>query len=269
MANFILGPISTFDHHVQDWATFKSKFDQWLIANGVEEQTDKTGAKRRAILLSALSDSTYQLANNLVLPKDLVTAPFEDIVKVLDVHFTPKRCGFAERHYFYSAAQQAGESHAQWAARLRGLAAHCNFKELEEALRDKFVMGLQSGPEREKLFAMEISELTLAKAVDVAESVRCARAAAASTAPGARGSSSGDSVFKMQQREPRGAAGPGKEQCTVCGRRSHKASECRFASFKCTKCKAKGHLRRMCKYVNFVGTEETCEGDDDDDVLTG
>ncbi|XP_048478553.1 uncharacterized protein LOC125488882 [Plutella xylostella] len=115
---------------------------------------------------------------------------------------------------------------------------------------------------------MEISELTLAKAVDVAESVRCARAAAASTAPGARGSS-GDSVFKMQQREPRGAAGPGKEQCTVCGRRSHKASECRFASFKCTKCKAKGHLRRMCKYVNFVGTEETCEGDDDDDVLTG
>lgn len=264
MANSIIGPISSFDHNVQDWGTFRSRLQQWFIANGIDETTDKGGVKRRAILLSALNDSTYRLASNLVLPKTLDAVEFQEVLKILNVHFTPKRCGFAERHHFYSALQQSGESHAQYAARLRGLAEHCSFKDLEEALRDKFVMGLQIGPEREKLFSMDIAELTLTKAVELAESVRCARTAAISTAPGNSGlAAAAAAVYKVEQRAPRNAAAavPDAVKCLVCGRRSHKASECRFARYKCTKCNTKGHLRRMCKKVNYV-TGEVSEGDD-------
>lgn len=41
---------------------------------------DATGTKRRAILLSALAGSTYRLAADLALPKELQEVPYEDIL---------------------------------------------------------------------------------------------------------------------------------------------------------------------------------------------
>ncbi|XP_048477726.1 uncharacterized protein LOC125488649 [Plutella xylostella] len=257
------GAISNFDHHSQDWTTFKTRLQQWFIANGLDDDTDKAGVKRRAILISTLNDDSFQLASNLVLPKKLEDVAYKDIVQVLDQHFTQKRCGFAERLHFYAAVQQASESHAQWAARLRGLAAHCSFKHLEEALLDKFVMGMTAGAEREKLFSMDIGELTLAKAVELASSVRTARAAAACAAPAAATTS--DPLFKIDKGSDLRNSGNQSERCSVCGRKSHSANTCRFSKFKCTKCNQKGHLRRMCKTVKYVGAEELAEGDD---VLT-
>ncbi|KAJ0172128.1 hypothetical protein K1T71_012101 [Dendrolimus kikuchii] len=173
------GIISTFDHTVQSWNTFKCRLTQWFIANDINVKTDAEGSKRRAILLSALSDGSYKLAADLAVPQDLQEVAYDTILKLLDDHFTPKRYGFTERYNFYAAVQQPGETHTQWAARLRGLAAHCNFGNVEEALRDKFVMGIMAGPEREKLFSQDIKELTLSKAIDLAENVRSARTAAA------------------------------------------------------------------------------------------
>lgn len=250
----LIGAISVFNHDVQEWSVFKSKLQQWFIANDITSETDKLGVKRRAVLLSALSDTTFQLASNLVLPSTPDKLGYEVIVNALDVHFTPKRSGFTERYNFYSATQHAGESHSQWAARLRGLAAHCQFKNLEEALLDKFIMGLQYGPEKEKLFGMQISTLSLAQAVDAAESVRCARAGLASAAPATIGEAA---VFKIEKDHQLN-----KVKCAVCGRKSHKTSECRFAKYKCTKCNTKGHLRRMCKGVNFINSTEEGECDD-------
>ncbi|CAG9104794.1 unnamed protein product [Plutella xylostella] len=244
----------------QDWTTFKTRLQQWFIANGLDDDTDKAGVKRRAILISTLNDDSFQLASNLVLPKKLEDVAYKDIVQVLDQHFTQKRCGFAERLHFYAAVQQASESHAQWAARLRGLAAHCSFKHLEEALLDKFVMGMTAGAEREKLFSMDIGELTLAKAVELASSVRTARAAAACAAPAAATTS--DPLFKIDKGSDLRNSGNQSERCSVCGRKSHSANTCRFSKFKCTKCNQKGHLRRMCKTVKYVGAEELAEGDD-------
>ncbi|XP_063622378.1 uncharacterized protein LOC134794496 [Cydia splendana] len=165
-ATSTFGLLSSFDHTTQSWETYKGRIAQWFIANDIDDTKDAGGQKRRAILLSALSDGTYKLAADLALPKELQTVPYEDIVKLLDGHFTPKRCGFGERYKFYAATQQSGETFPQWAARLRGLSAHCGFKNVEESLRDKFVMGMLSGPEKEKLFARDLTVLTLAKAVE-------------------------------------------------------------------------------------------------------
>lgn len=144
--------------------------------------------------------------------------------------------------------------------RLRGLAAHCSFKHLEDALLDKFVMGMSAGPEREKLFGMDIDDLSLAKAVDQAESVRCARTAAAASAPA--GSGCGP-LFKMDGGpRPTTTGAATSEKCAVCGRKNHKTSECRFANYKCKKCNNRGHLRKMCKKMNYVGLCDTSEGDD-------
>ncbi|CAG4936901.1 unnamed protein product [Colias eurytheme] len=167
--------LSNFDHNLQTWKTFKSRIAQWFIANDIDAVKDPLGVKRRAFLLSALSDSTYKLASDLALPKELQEVPYEDILRLLDAHFTPKQVGFGERHKFYSAEQLPTESTQQWAARLRGLTAYCNFSNVEEVLRDRFIMGMLPGPEKEKLYVQDLAELTLARAVELVENLRSAR----------------------------------------------------------------------------------------------
>ncbi|XP_026314449.1 LOW QUALITY PROTEIN: uncharacterized protein K02A2.6-like [Hyposmocoma kahamanoa] len=258
------GILSNFNHEQQDWITYKSRLLQWFIANEINDSSDKEGVKRRAILLSALSESSYQLASNLLLPDSVDAVSYKRILVALDSHFTPKRCGFAERHHFYMAVQRAGETPAQWAARLRGLAAHCSFKNLEDVLLDKFVIGMGPGPEREKLFATGIAELSLVKAVDLAESVRCARAAAANSSAG----TTLEPVFKIEnKRKPSNGNSIENVQCKVCGRKNHKSNECRFVNYKCNKCQVKGHLRKMCKRVNYVESREVSEGEDDGELF--
>ncbi|XP_022816983.1 uncharacterized protein K02A2.6-like [Spodoptera litura] len=261
------GILSVFDHNVQSWETYKGHINQWYVANDITEVSDPTGIKRRAILLSALADGTHKLAVDLALPKQLQDVPYEDILRLLDEHFTPKRCGFGERFKFYAATQQEGETYAQWAARLRGLTAHCGFSNVEEALRDKFVMGMLPGADREKLFSKDLAGLTLTKAMELAENARRAREAAGAGQQAAPR----DQLFKIARTKEsatsshrEAASGSGvKVQCQVCGYHNHETSQCRFAKAKCRKCNATGHLRRMCKNINYVESKAVDESDDD------
>ncbi|XP_028164571.1 uncharacterized protein LOC114355756 isoform X4 [Ostrinia furnacalis] len=262
MAHF--GILATFDHNSQCWQTYKNRLSQWFIANNIGRAEDPQCIKRRAILLSALSDGSYKLAADLALPKEVQDLPFEDIIKLFDDHFTPKTCGFSERFTFYVATQKLGESYTQWAARLRGLTAHCGFLNVEEALRDRFVMGMLPGPEREKLFAQDVKALTLSKALELAVSVHCARQGAASSA--ASHAPNDQALFKISQQQDRvKSASDKKIQCSVCGYKNHTASVCRFASYKCKKCNTKGHLQRMCKKVNYLDNAVVNESEDDDE----
>lgn len=266
MAGIQFGILSTFDHSIQTWQTYKSRVQQYFIANDISAKEDPTGKKRRAILLSALAEGTYKLAADLVLPKAIEDVPYEDILSYLDEHFTPKRVGFAERHNFYTAVQQPGETHTQWAARLRGLSAHCNFKNVEETLRDKFIMGMQPGPEKEKIYAQDLTDLALAKAVELAENLRCARAAATASSCSASASASaasGNELFKISKKYKNSDSG--KVKCAACGYTNHKTSECRFLNYVCKKCNRKGHLKKMCTKVNYVCTDGGDSGDNGDD----
>ncbi|XP_063897720.1 uncharacterized protein LOC135118780 [Helicoverpa armigera] len=267
-ANGGFGSITNFDHLTNDWDTYKARLTQWFIANDINDESDKAKVKRKAILLSVLSESSYKLASDLALPQKIEAVEYDSIITLLDRHFTPKRLGFAERYNFYSATQRPGESHTQWAARIRGLAAHCGFKNLEEALLDKFVMGMAAGHEREKLFAKDLQELTLGKAVELAENVCAARKAATTTQllSGSAGASHAVAAAATGSAGPEGVFSISKnEKCSVCGYTNHKVNQCRFKSYKCKKCNRKGHLSRMCasnSKVNYVTEGNVDVGDD-------
>nr|XP_037870976.1 uncharacterized protein K02A2.6-like [Bombyx mori] len=246
---------------MQTWKTWRCRLTQWFIANDINVVKDPAGVKRRAILLSTLSESTYKLAADLVLPKEVQEVPYEDIVSALDNHFTPKSVGFGERHHFYAATQLPQETPSQWAARLRGLTSQCNFSNVEEGLRDRFIMGMLPGVEKEKMYVQELAGLTFARAVELTESLRSARAAAAASAAA---ETVVTELYKIGKRSPTSVPQSAKVKCSVCGYSNHKAAECRFASYTCRKCNKKGHLRRMCKRINYVVTEENDEGDGDD-----
>lgn len=168
-------------------------------------------ANKSAILITHLTDESYRLLRNLVFPSDLETLSYKDLVKSLNVHFTPKRCTFADRAKFYSATKTPDETLGDWAARLRGLAITCDFgTALETVLRDRFVLGLASGPERDKLFSEDAASLTFARALEVAEQAASARQGKESV-PAVNASVKEEPIFRMwtgSGRE-RGGAGAG------------------------------------------------------------
>ncbi|CAG9119353.1 unnamed protein product [Plutella xylostella] len=212
---------------------------------------------------------------------DIDGLSYDDLVQVLDAHFKPKQCSFADKAKFYGATRNPGESLGEWAARLRGLASFCNFgTALESTLLDRFVLGLGMGPERDRLFEQDSSDLTFAKALEIAERAECAREAKALVTNGAGvviqqepvyrvASERGGAPRRPPPRAAPAAAAPGDQRdqhvsrCSVCGLKNHSELKCRFKSFKCQKCGVKGHLRKMCKLrVNNIETEEndsTCE----------
>ncbi|CAH2058229.1 unnamed protein product, partial [Iphiclides podalirius] len=56
--------------------------------------------------------------------------------------------------------------------------SYCDFgNALETTLRDRFVLGLGPGPERDKLFEQNPSTLTLKRAIELAEQAACAKQA--------------------------------------------------------------------------------------------
>ncbi|XP_047995947.1 uncharacterized protein LOC125242333 [Leguminivora glycinivorella] len=262
--NLVLGNSLVFDHRTQEWAIFKSRFTQFCLANKFTEETDKSGATRRAILLSALVEDTFRIAKDLVSPDNLDSIGYTDLIAKLDGHFEAKRCVFAERYLFYKAEQRPGEELSDWAARVRSLAQYCSFTtELDSALRDRFVLGLENRKEKEKLFAEDPTSLTFSKALQLAQSVRCARLAVhgnSGTASAGAGTSTG--VFAMR---PAAESDKKKTKCSACGYHGHSKDQCKFTQYSCKKCGKKGHLSRVCKSkvkaTNFLAedTDDICE----------
>ncbi|XP_061719118.1 uncharacterized protein LOC133526480 [Cydia pomonella] len=294
MAKLAVGSLTVFNHEVQEWSLYKDRLEQWFLANDIGEDDKKN--KRRAILLSNLAESTYRLVRDLALPSVVGELPYNTVIELLDSHFKPKKCGFAERFRFHSATQRPGEKLTEWAARVRSLAAYCGFTAttLDEALRDRFVLGMAPGPERDKLFTRKMDELTLSAALDIAENIRCARTGSQQTSSQAsQADASGQEplqVFKVQATPApkRGAAAEARQQasgarpsaasgaasCAACGYTNHQIETCKFTRYKCKQCGKKGHLKRMCPSKNVGGQHfiECCaDGEDcdiyDDDVF--
>ncbi|XP_039759686.1 uncharacterized protein LOC120633522 [Pararge aegeria] len=245
-----IGSLTVFDHKTQEWQVFYGRLNQFMKLNKV------TVENKCALLLTHLSDETYRLARNLVLPNELDTVKFEELVEKLNNHFRPKRSTLVDRAKFYDAAIFDGESIENWAARLRGLAVYCEFEAnmLDTLLRDKFVLGLKVGRERDRLFEQDSRSLTFAKAVEIAQQAACARAGRPISTDGASSSQAvfkEEPVYKVRERRKNGAASSrassDSERCEVCGMRNHQTSQCRFKNWKCKGCGSQGHLIKMCR----------------------
>lgn len=284
MISTMIGGKLEYDHCSQDWDIFRCRFIQFCTANDINDETDKTGSKRRAVLLTAFIEDTYRVAKDLVFPAELENLEFVEILETLSKHFAPKRSSFAERFNFYKAEQRPGEDLSEWATRVRKLARYCGFHgELGIAMRDRFVLGLENAKEKEKLFAESVETLTFEKAIELARNVRCARLAVKSsltgkseTTPGT-GAGTADSaaqpIFAIRTSGKvtsgstlEAAQNASQGKCEVCGYKNHTKDKCRFINFTCKKCKKKGHLQRVCIGKFVTNHYMSAENDDEQGI---
>ncbi|KAI5637192.1 hypothetical protein NE865_10089 [Phthorimaea operculella] len=247
-ASSLIGNLGVFDHNSQEWEIFYGRLKQFLKLNkDIKEET------RSALLLTHLGDDTYRLARNLVHPKELDDVTYDELVTAFNDHFSPKKSTYADCAKFYEATRGSAESVEDWAARLRGLAIHCDFNTaLDRMLTDRFVLGMNPGPERDRLFEQEVKKLTFAKAIEVARQAARARQAreliTVKQEPVYRIGQTGG-AGRASAGQGRSTAGP---RCGICGMKSHQAESCRYKNYRCRSCGVKGHLVKVCKKKGSV-----------------
>lgn len=249
------GTIPNFNHTSDDWEIFKTQLEQFFILNDIEEAA---AAKRRAILINALHKATIQLLINLLSPEKPEVVAYNRLIETLDNHFKPVRSEFAERKKFYESTKTDEETIPEWEARVRSLAANCKFNtHLGMVIRDKFIMGMEKGPVKDKLFLEDVDKLTMAEAVKIANAIDCIQhqyqskpaqtevklepAGVYKLQSKKRGKPSTESSFKKNCGIPQG------QKCSICGYSNHNEQQCRYKNYRCKRCKSKGHLQKMCK----------------------
>ncbi|KAM3960695.1 LOW QUALITY PROTEIN: uncharacterized protein ACR2FA_005288 [Aphomia sociella] len=243
-----IGNLSYFDHKNGEWSIFKGRLSQFLKVNNVKEDN------RSAILI-------YRLVRNLAYPTDIETLNYEQLIDLLDKHFKQKLC--SDKSRFYGATRSPDETLGDWAARLRGLASYCNFgTALETIITDRLVLGLGSGPERDKLFEQNVSTLDLTRALEMAEQAESAREARAIASANAGITVKDEPIYRAHCESRAGKerrrnfedsstnttgvpAGSGSgnhhhrggiHRCSVCGMKNHDSKVCRFKNYRCQKC---------------------------------
>lgn len=148
-----IGNLREFSAKDSDWSIFSARLEKYFIVNNITDDPVK-----RALLLNACDEDAYRLIYSLCVPVTPEKKEFKDLIGCFDKHFKTTVSGFAARHKFYSSGKNRAESVSEWAARVRSLAAKCEFgSELQVAMRDKFIMGLENFEIMGRLFEEKVS----------------------------------------------------------------------------------------------------------------
>lgn len=159
----LFGDIPKFDSHDDDWLVFTERLEQFFEINDVPEE------KKKAILITSISDDVYKTLRDVCHPNLPKTKTFDELCALLNKQFVVKTSVFRERVTFYNAKQTSGESIANWFARIKKLSVDCKFGDrFDEILLDRFISGLRSPPILDRLCEEDEDKLTIQQAVEIA-----------------------------------------------------------------------------------------------------
>ncbi|MCG8113098.1 MAG: RNase H-like domain-containing protein [Candidatus Thiodiazotropha taylori] len=236
MAAFSIGNVGEYNEMTETWKSYTERVQQFFLANEIPND------RKVPALLAIMGGKTYGLLRNLTTPEDPATKSYNDIVKLLNDHLSPKPLVIAERFRFHKRDQKEGESLPVYVAELRKLSEHCDFEaNLNDALRDRLVCGIRNENIQKKLLSE--SDLTLQKAINIATAMETA----AKDAVELQHQHRPDSVHKISKNQTSYTKPKQKNKaCFRCDRTNHTPDQCRFKDETCRFCSKKGHIERAC-----------------------
>ena len=220
--------ISQFNSDEESWESYIERLEQYVVLQGTAND------KKVSALLTFMGPKTYQRLKDLLSPQKPSEKNYQQIVKVLSKHLTPKRITIAERFKFSKRDQLDGESINNYVAALRKLSATCNYGEFsDDALTERFVCGLRSRVIQNRLLTE--ADLSFSTAIQLANNLQQASMESASIQSSCAGFSEPAQLNKLARG------------CYRCNGRGHGADDCFIKNFQCHLCGKVGHLKRACK----------------------
>ena len=101
-----------------------------------------------------IGKTAFSTLKDLCLPDLPADKTYDQLTPILKNYYKPKVLEVAETYRFHHTVQSETESVAEYADKLKRLAANCNFGPyLTRALRDQFVGGVRSQTTKKKLLS--------------------------------------------------------------------------------------------------------------------
>ena len=198
---------------------------QYFISNDVTDEKKQT-----AIFLTVIGNETYSLLRNLLAPESPVGKTVKRLSETLIYHLKLQPIIIAERYKFYCRNQSENETITEYLAELRKLTLNCDFKDfLDQALRDRFVCGLQNNSIQRRLLAERKS--TLNSAIGLAKTMKNADIET-------------QIISADIRTENPNAINNATRKCYRCNLTKHLANVCRFKDAKCNNCHMNGHISK-------------------------
>lgn len=180
---------------------------------------------------------------------------YDTVVQKFIDYFIPKRNVIHERMMFQERSQKSGETVEEFLRDLQNLVRTCDYRDTEDQVRDRFVVGLTDRAIKQKL--QLTADLTLDKAVTLARQheLITAQLAQQQAPPGpgaavceakARRSYTKRAFSDSKQHSKESTQSQGTK-CTRCGYEVHKYGRCPASGKTCAKCQGKGHFAAECK----------------------
>ena len=169
----------------------------------------------------------------------------DDILSALTEHFEPQTNVIYERYIFNSCKQEKSENIETYLARLRKLAATCEYGAfLDEMHRDGILIGITDNQIRARL--LRESRLILQKALEICRSSEQANLHLQQM------DLTPETTHYLKSKSKRGMTKQKSEKtalirnCLFCGT-SHNRGKCPAYGVTCTKCHKKNHLAEQCR----------------------
>ncbi|XP_055712912.1 uncharacterized protein LOC129807568 [Phlebotomus papatasi] len=236
-----------------DFVIYCERLEKLFFINNIEDDKMKC-----ALFISFVGQNIYKVLKSALHPQTVDSKTYSQLVAVLKEKYSPAKNVITERYRFYKREQSPEESIRDYVVALQQLAESCEFGDfLQQALRDKFVMGIYEKKIQERLLALD-------KGFE--ETVKVARASELAT------SSMGEmraSVDWVSQGKSRGGYQGGKkrvnrersDQGTHEKKRKVQCYRCHeWGSHYAANCPKRGAKSKKRKQVNFA--EEESEDED-------
>ena len=227
----------------QRWKAWRRRFETYLIALDV-----KNDAQKRALLLYQAGQETQEIFETLTDSGE----DFKTAIDKLDAYFSPKKNVDYETFRFRQASQKNDETIAQFVTRLRKLALHCEFNDVEKEIKAAVIQNCLS--KRLRRYALREEDMTLDKILAKACALESSEVQATGMEESHSSGKPSESVHQIRTKGPtfrRVAQKSAPTQVNVCRQCGfswpHTKGPCPAKGKSCNKCGKLNHFAKMCQ----------------------
>ena len=256
-----IGQIGPYERGT-DFSGYLERFNYFIEANDIQEE------KRKAVFLSVVGETTFQLAKDLLQPAKIETKSYDEVVSALKMHLEPQSSVIVQRYKFDKLTKGSQQPVSDFINEIRHLSEKCRFgTSLDERLRDKLVSGLCD----DKLVTRLLSEgdsLTFTKACEICLHLDQNR-------KDTQNLLKGEPINKINSKNKatkgyKAPSGQEKSPCYRCNGFGHRQEDCYFRTKTCNAyCHKQGHKALACRSktkfhkndVKQISTDSTCDNE--------
>ena len=115
----------------QNWTSWKSKFDNYLIASKNEGEEDRV---KIAMLLNIIGDSAIDIINTFTFCSN--TGTLKQLYDLMDMYVEPRKNLTLTRFQFFSMIQEEDQSIEQFITQVKLKAKECEFEREKDAITE-------------------------------------------------------------------------------------------------------------------------------------